>query len=177
MSLWHIFLWQSLGLNIVCLPPSIYRWICVLHSTLKLRNTQFMEEHKLYWPSKTFSHFGNRCQWGRSFREFCGEVFRVSPCFDFVPKHLHLILTHHWLLHCMVMHNSLYKLSWKWLSSITKMGENERTCGAPMFGFGNWRQSLWTNGCLELYLKVLSIGFSWSTCAGFKESLCWPRCY
>ena len=28
-----------------------------------------------------------------------------------VPKHLHLILMHHWLLHCMVMHNSLYKLS------------------------------------------------------------------
>ena len=68
------FFWQSLGLNIVCLPPSIYRWICVFHSTLKLRNTQFMEEHKLYWPSKTFAHFGNRCQWGRSFREFCGEV-------------------------------------------------------------------------------------------------------
>jgi len=94
-----------------------------------------------------------------------------------VPKHLHLILMHHWLLHCMVMDNSLYKLSWKWLSSITKMGEIERTCGAPMFGFGNWWQSLWTNGCLELYLKVLSIGFSWSTCVGFKESLCRPRCY
>ena len=73
--------------------------------------------------------------------------------------------------------NSLYKLSWKWLSSITKMGEIERTCGAPMFGFGNWWQSLWTNGCHELYLKVLSIGFSWSTCVGFKESLCRPRCY
>ena len=54
----------------------------------------------------------------------------------------------------------------------------ERTCGAPMFGFGNWWQSLWTNGCLELYyLKVLSIGFSWSTCVGFKESLCRQRCY
>ena len=84
---------------------------------------------------------------------------------------------HYWLLHCMVMHNSLYKLSWKWLSSITKMGEIERTCGAPMFGFGNWWQSLWTNGCLELYLKVLSIGFSLSTCVGFKESWCRPRCY
>ena len=57
------------------------------------------------------------------------------------------------------------------------MGEIERTCGAPMFGFGNWWQSLRTNGCLELYLKVLSIGFSWSTCVGFKESLCRPRCY
>ena len=39
-----------------------------------------------------------------------------------------------------------------------------RTCSAPMFGFGNWWQSLWTNGCLELYLKDLSIGFSWSPC-------------
>ena len=84
---------------------------------------------------------------------------------------------HYWLLHCMVMHNSLYKLSWKWLSSITKMGEIERTCGAPMFDFGNWWQSLWTNGCLELYLKGLSIGFSWSPFVGFKESLWWPRCY
>ena len=46
-----------------------------------------------------------------------------------------------------------------------------------MFGFGNWWQSLWTNCYLELYLKVLSIGFSWSTCVGFKESLCRPRCY
>ena len=27
--------------------------------------------------------------------------------------------------------------------------------GAPMFGFGNWWQSLWTNGCLELYLKYI----------------------
>ena len=84
---------------------------------------------------------------------------------------------HYWLLHCMVINNSLYKLSWKWLSSITKMGEIERTCGAPMFAFGNWWQSLWTNGSLELYLKVLSIGFSWNTCVGFKESLCRPRCH
>ena len=114
MSLWHIILLQSLGLNIVCLPPSIGNWICVLHSTLLLRNTQFMEEHLLFWPSKLFTHFGNRCQWGRSFREFCGEVQRViSSCFSFAPYYLHLILMHHWLLHCMVMHNSLYKLPWK----------------------------------------------------------------
>ena len=89
-----------------------YRWICVLHSTLLLRNTQLMEEHNLYWPSKLFAHFGNRCQWGRSFREFCGEVQRViSSCFGFVPQHLHLIRMHYWLLHCIVKHNSLYKLS------------------------------------------------------------------
>ena len=105
------FLQQSWCLNIVGLPPSITVG-CVLHSTLLLRNTQFMEEHFLYWPSKLFAHFGNRCQWGRSFREFCGEVQRViSSCFVFVPQHLHLIRMHYQLLHCMVMHNSLYKLS------------------------------------------------------------------
>ena len=54
-----------------------YLWICVWHSTLLLRNTQLLEEHLLYWSSQLFAHFGNRCQWGRSFREFCGEVFRV----------------------------------------------------------------------------------------------------
>ena len=54
---------------------------------------------------------------------------------------------------------------------------SERTCGAPMFGFGNWWQSLWTNGCLELYLKDLSIGISWSPCVGFKEFMWWPMCY
>ena len=88
-----------------------YRWICVLHSTLLLRNTQFLEEHFLYWSSKLFAHFGNQCQWGRSFSEFCGEVFRVLFLLWFCSKHLHIILMHHWLLHCMVMHNSLYKLS------------------------------------------------------------------
>ena len=42
MSLWHIILLQSFGLSIVCLPPSIYHWICVLHSTL------FWEVHNLW---------------------------------------------------------------------------------------------------------------------------------
>jgi len=102
---------QSLDSQIVCLPSTIYHWICVYHSTHILGYTQFMEEHILYWPSKLFAHFGNRCQLRRSFREFCGEVFRVLHCFGFVHKHLHLLLMHHWLLHCMVMHNSLYKLS------------------------------------------------------------------
>ena len=74
MSLWHIILLLSLCLNIVCVPPSIYLWICVLHSTHLLRNTQFMEDHNLYWLSKLFAHFVNRCQWGRSSREFCGQV-------------------------------------------------------------------------------------------------------
>ena len=42
------------------------------------------------------------------------------------------------------------------MSSITKMGEIESTW-SPMCGFGNWWQSLWTNVCIELYLKDLSI--------------------
>jgi hypothetical protein len=46
-----------------------------------------------------------------------------------------------------------------------------------MFGFGNWWKSLWTNGCLELYLKDLSIGISWSPFVGFKEFICWAMCY
>ena len=90
MSLWHIFLLQSLGINIVCLPPSIDSWVCVMHSTLLLRNTQFMEDHNLYWPSKSFAHFGNRCQWGRSFRELCGEALvYVSLAF---ASHSHALL-------------------------------------------------------------------------------------
>ena len=74
MSLWHIILLQSLGLNIVSLPPGIYRWICVLHSTLLLRNTQFMEEHNLYWPSMLFGHFWQSMPMGEKSSEF-------SPCF------------------------------------------------------------------------------------------------
>ena len=63
---------------------------CVLLSTLLLRNTQIMEEHNLYWPSKPFSHFGNRCQWGRSFRELCGEALvYVSLAF---ASHSHALL-------------------------------------------------------------------------------------
>ena len=46
-----------------------------------------------------------------------------------------------------------------------------------MFGFGNWWQSLWTNGCIELYLKDVSIGISWSPCVGFKEFMRWPKCF
>ena len=43
----------------------------------------------------------------------------------------------------------------------------------PMFGFGNWWQSLWTNGCLELYLKNLSIGFACRPYVGLK--VIWRR--
>ena len=79
MSLWHITLLQSLGLNIVCLPPSIYHWICVLHFTLLLINTQFMEEHNLYWPSKLLAHFGNRCQRGEVSESFVEKFRELSP--------------------------------------------------------------------------------------------------
>ena len=71
-----------------CIPLSI------------LMNTQYMEEHNLYWPSKLFAHFGNRCQWGRSFREFSfvrkfRELSLRSSCFGFVPKLLHLMRIHY----------------------------------------------------------------------------------
>ena len=76
MSLCHIIPCCNLWiLNIVCLPPTIHHWICVLYFTHILRNTQFMEEHMLYWPSKLGAHFGNRCQWGRSLESFV-EKFR-----------------------------------------------------------------------------------------------------
>jgi len=76
MSLCHIIPFCNLWiLNIVCLPPFAYHWVCVLYSTHILRNTHFMEEHILCWTSKHFAHFGNRCQWGRSLESFV-EKFR-----------------------------------------------------------------------------------------------------
>ena len=36
-------------------------------------------------------------------------------------------------------------------------GGDWKSMDAPMCGFGNWWQSLWTNVCIELYLKDLSI--------------------
>ena len=61
------YLLQSLILNIVWFPPSIRHWICAFDSTRIMRNAHLMEELSLYWPSKFFTHFGNWCQWGRSF--------------------------------------------------------------------------------------------------------------
>ena len=48
---------------------------------------------------------------GEVSESFVEKSSEFSLCFGFVPKHLHLIRMHYWLLHCMVMHNSLYKLS------------------------------------------------------------------
>ena len=61
MALWHIFLLLSLCLNIVCVPPNIYLWICVLPSTHNMRHAQIKEELILYWPSRFFFHFGTCC--------------------------------------------------------------------------------------------------------------------
>ena len=59
-----------------------------------------------------FRPFQQSMPMGEKFQRVLWRRFSVScPCFGFVPKHLHLILLHHWLLHCMVMHNSLHKLS------------------------------------------------------------------
>ena len=42
-----------------------------------------MEEHFLYWPSKLFAHFGNRCQWGEVLESFV-EKFRDSSFLSLV---------------------------------------------------------------------------------------------
>ena len=77
-------------LNIVCFPPTTYHCICVFLCTHLLRSTHFLEGNQIYWLSKHFAHFGNRCQWGRSFREFCGEsLVYVSLAF---ASHSHALL-------------------------------------------------------------------------------------
>ena len=48
---------------------------------------------------------------GEVSESFLDKLSEFCSCSGFVPKHLHPILMHRWLLHCMVMHNSLYKLS------------------------------------------------------------------
>ena len=63
---------------------------------------QFIAFHP-FWQSMPMGEKFQRVLW-RRFSE-------SSPCFGFVPKHLHLICMHYWLFHCKVMHNSLYKLS------------------------------------------------------------------
>ena len=86
-TLWYVFVtYRSFAifwfLSIVCLPPTICMWICVFYSTHIFRNTHFMEEHILYWPSKFFAHFGNRCQWGRSLESL--EVWKAKRLFVFM---------------------------------------------------------------------------------------------
>ena len=56
-----------------------------------------------FWQSMPMGEEFQRVLW-RSLQSFLLALVLV-------PKHLHPILMHHWLLHCMVMHNSLYKLS------------------------------------------------------------------
>jgi hypothetical protein len=52
-----------------------------------LRNANLMEELPQYWPSKFFAHFGNWCQWGRSFEGLRELVYALG----FVLKHLSLM--------------------------------------------------------------------------------------
>ena len=96
-------------LNIVCLPPTTYHCIFVFLCTHFLRSTHFLEDHEIYWLSKLFVHFGNRCQWGRSLESLlwiCLEGLLL------LRKHLHLAQMHYYLV-CvrLVMLISLYKLS------------------------------------------------------------------
>ena len=98
-------------LNIVCFPPTTYHCICVFLCTHLLRSTHFLEDHLLYWLSKLFVHFGNRCQWGRSLESlvYFGYVQRGLLL---LRKHLHLARMHYCFV-CvrLVMLISLYKLS------------------------------------------------------------------
>ena len=57
------------------LPPCILHWICAFDFTHNLRNAHFMGELLLYWPSQFFTHFGNRCQWGRDLEGLRELVF------------------------------------------------------------------------------------------------------
>ena len=116
-------------------------------------------------------------------------VIRLHDPTDQVPNARHLRVQHTFssmtsleLRSSRVLRESFVSTTawWRWWCSTDaglRLSTAERTCVARMFGFGNWWQSLWTNGCLELYLKDLSIGISWSPCVGFKEFMRWPRCY
>src|SRR3954463_11635630 len=71
-------------LYIVCFPPIVYLWICVLYSTHFLRNTPFWEEHILYRPSKFFRPFWQSMPKGEKVRRFCLRRFMLW----FFLKHL-----------------------------------------------------------------------------------------
>jgi len=57
---------------------SLYMCMC-LHLFLLDMHT-VLEELTLYWPSKFFAHFGNGCQWGRSFEGLKGIGFYALVC-------------------------------------------------------------------------------------------------
>jgi hypothetical protein len=54
-----------------------------------MRNAHVGEELILYWPSNFFfTHFGNWCQWGRSFGGFKGNGFilKFGLCLSVLPS-------------------------------------------------------------------------------------------
>ena len=75
--LWRCLEWVHLIcnlwiLNIVWFPPNILHWICAFDFTHILRNSHFMEELILYWPSKFFLPFRQSMPMGEKFRGFKG---------------------------------------------------------------------------------------------------------
>jgi hypothetical protein len=58
---------------------SLYMCMC-LHLFFLDMHT-ILEELTLYWPSKFFAHFGNGCQWGRSFEDLKGIGFYALVLF------------------------------------------------------------------------------------------------
>jgi hypothetical protein len=56
-------------------------YMCMCFHLFLLDMHTILEELSLYWPSKLFyAHFGNRCQWGRSFEGLKGIGFYTSIC-------------------------------------------------------------------------------------------------
>ena len=73
-------------LNIVWFPPIIDQWKCPFDSTHFMRQVKLVEELSLCWPSKAFSHFGNCCQWGRSFGGFMAFDFVLWFVLKYFPS-------------------------------------------------------------------------------------------
>jgi hypothetical protein len=62
-----LFCLQSLNLNIVWFPSNIFLCMCMCFHLFLLDMHTILEGLSLYWPSKFFAHFGNICQWRKSF--------------------------------------------------------------------------------------------------------------
>ena len=99
MSLWHIIPLAILVPQYSWSSSKYYLWICVWHSTLLLRNTQLLEEHLFYIGLLSVSPIlAINANGGEVSESFVQKSSESSPCFGFVPKLLHLIRMHYWLL-------------------------------------------------------------------------------
>jgi hypothetical protein len=67
------FVCNLLILNIVLFPPTFYLWICACVLTLFFWNMHTLRRNSHYIGLLSLSaHFGNGCQWGRSFEGLKG---------------------------------------------------------------------------------------------------------